>query len=83
MISSFVRNVNRTLKSTITLLALITPALIGEILGSLAKLRPAEKRPAEKGKQISLKIQFWANILFLLNFNKNRVFSTGYLKLDL
>ena len=42
-----------------TLLAFITPALIGEILGSLAKLKPAEKRPAEKGSN---------------NFAKNSIF---------
>ena len=41
-------------ETSYTLLALIMPALIGKILGSLAKLwlaekRPAEKRPAEKG----------------------------------
>ena len=42
-----------------TLLAFITPALIGEILGSLAKLRPAEKRRAEKGSN---------------NFAKNSIF---------
>ena len=44
---------------TYTLLALITPALIVEILGSLAKLRPAEKRLAEKGSK---------------NFAKNSIF---------
>ena len=47
-----------------TVLAFITPALIAEILGSLAKLRPAklrpaEKRPAEKGSN---------------NFAKNSIF---------
>ena len=44
-------NHNSTTEICHTLLALITPALIGEILGSLAKLRPVEKRPAEKGSK--------------------------------
>ena len=59
-------------------MAFSTPAVIGEILGSSAKLRPAERGQRKRVQTISPKIKFLANILFLLNSNKTRVSSTGY-----
>ena len=54
--------------------------VIGEIK---AGEKAAEKGRRKRGQKISPKIQVLANILFLLNSNKSRIFSTGYSKLDL
>ena len=45
----------------------------------IGEIKAGGKEASGKGfKQLSPKIQFLANILFLLNSNKTRVLSTGY-----